>query len=125
VRVEGDLDVGAGEGALDRLGRLGVVAGAGLDGELPLGEPQPHRGVALGDEGHALDRLDEGTGLEDGLGVDRGREDRGDLGVFAVEQPGRRPPLPGLEPDQPVTAGVAAEREFDRARAPSALAVSD
>ena len=44
---------------LDGLGGLGVVAGAGLDGDLALGEPQPHRGVALGDQRHALDGLDE------------------------------------------------------------------
>ena len=70
VRVEGDLDLGAGEGRLDGLGGLGVVAGAGLDGDLAVGELQPDRGVALGDQGDALDRLDQVGGLDDRLGVD-------------------------------------------------------
>ena len=46
---------------------------------------------------------------------ERGGEDRGDLGVLAVEQPGGRAALPGLEADQPVAAGGRAERDVDRA----------
>src|SRR5688572_19499787 len=38
--VERDLDVGTGERGLHGLARLGVLAGAGLDGHLPLGEAQ-------------------------------------------------------------------------------------
>ena len=112
--VEGDLDLGAGERGLDGLARLGVVAGAGLDGDLAVGELEQHRRVALGDERDALDGLLEGRGLDDSLGVDRGREDRGDLGVLAVEQARRRLSLAGLEADEAVAA--VAEGELDRAR---------
>src|SRR6478609_7885930 len=102
LRVERDLDLGSGEGGLDRLGGLGVVAGAGLDGDLTVGELQQHRGVALGDERDALDGLLEGGRLDDGLGVDARRKDRGDLGVLAVEQTGRGAALAGLETDEAV-----------------------
>src|SRR6476620_1465685 len=104
MRVEGDLDVGTGEGRLDRLGGLGIVAGAGLDGDLAVGELQAYRGVALRDQGDAANGLDQRRRLDDRLGVDAGRKDRGDLGVLAVEESGRRAPLTGLEPDQPVAA---------------------
>src|SRR6478736_10064735 len=57
LRVERDLDLGTVERGLDGLGGLGVVAGAGFDGHLAIGELQQHRGVALGDEGDTLDRL--------------------------------------------------------------------
>ena len=81
------VDEPAGDLGLDRLGGLGVLTRAGLDGDLALGEAQPDGCVALGDEGDALDRLDERSGRDDRLRVGRRGEDRGDLGVLAVEEP--------------------------------------
>src|SRR6478672_13754230 len=104
LRVEGDLDLGTVESRLDRLGGLRVVAGAGLDGDLAVAELQQHRGVALCDERHALDGLLERRRLDDRLGVDRGREDRGHLGVLPVEEAGGRAATARLEADEPVTA---------------------
>ena len=44
---------------LERLGRLRVVALAGVEDDLALGERQPDRGVALGDERDALGGVDQ------------------------------------------------------------------
>src|SRR3954465_14703609 len=54
LRVETDRDVLALERALDRLRRLRVLALAGLESQRAVRERQADRGVALGDERHAL-----------------------------------------------------------------------
>ena len=58
--------------------------------EHAVGERQLHRGVALGDQRDALDGLDQGELVDQGLGQVLGREQAADLGELAVEQPGRR-----------------------------------
>lgn len=114
LRVERGLQVRAGDARVDRFGRLGVLARTGLDGQPPVGEAQPDRGVAFGDEGYPLDCFDELARFDDGLGVDRRGEDRGHLRVVAVEQAGRRSALSRLETDQPVATGAGAERQGHR-----------
>ena len=76
---------------LDRLAGLGLVAGAGVEGEHAVAEGQLHRGVALGDQGDALDRLDQGGLVDGGDGLVLVGEQAADLGELAVEQPGRGP----------------------------------
>ena len=64
LRVEAGGDVLALDGRLDRLRGLRLVAGAGVEGEHAVAEGQLDRGVALGDQRDALDRLDQ-RGLVD------------------------------------------------------------
>ena len=90
-----------------RLGRLRVVALAGVEDDLALAERQPDRGVALGDEGDALGRVGQGVRADDG--VDRGlvREEPADGGVVAVDEQARGLPAGRLEADH-VDAGARA-----------------
>ena len=73
---------------LDRLRGLRLVAGAGVEGEHAVAEGQLHRGVALGDQRDALDRLDQRGLVDRGDGLVLAREQAADLGELAVEQPG-------------------------------------
>ena len=59
-RVEADRDVVAGQRGLERLRGLGLLAVAGLEGDLAVGEAQPDRGVAAGDQRDPLDRRRSG-----------------------------------------------------------------
>ena len=101
------------ERGLERLGRLGVVALAGVEHDLALGERQPDRGVALGDEATRAWRPRSVQRVVDD-GVDRRlvREEPADGGVVAVDQQRRRVPTAGLEADQ-VDARAGREREGD------------
>ena len=67
LRVERHRDVLADERRLERLGGLRVVALAGVEHDLALGERQPDRGVALGDEADALRGVGEGLRADDGV----------------------------------------------------------
>ena len=113
------------ERRLDRLGRLRVVALAGLERDLAVGERQPHRGVALGDQRDALDGLDQrgGARRRRGSATSSGNSER-TFGVVAVDQQRRGPAAAGLEADQLVAPPVVSASVTSPA-APSALATSD
>src|SRR4051812_1269176 len=57
LRVEAGGDVLAVDRRLDRLARLRLVAGSGIEGERAVGEGELDGGVALGHERDALERL--------------------------------------------------------------------
>src|SRR5699024_12263670 len=85
-----------------------------LESHLALGEGQPNRGVALGDQGDALDGVDQGAGGNRG-------GDGGGLGeqplhrwVLAVDQGRGGTPTAGLESDQ-VAVGVIGQGDVDAA----------
>jgi len=86
LRVERDAELVADQAALHGLGRLGVLTLTGLEGDQAVGEGEPDRGVALGDQGDPAHRLDERLGLHHRMGEQRLREQGSDLGVVAVDQ---------------------------------------
>src|SRR5699024_3118604 len=87
---------------------------AGLERDLSFGEGQAHGGVPLGDQGDALDRVDQRAGGDDG-------RDRGGLGeqashrrVVAVDEGGGGAAAAGLEADQ-VRGVLVGQRDLDAA----------
>src|SRR5690625_5001617 len=112
--VEADHQILPLELCLEHFAGLGVVAGTGLESHLALGEGQPHRGVALGDQGDALDGVDQGA-------VGNRGGDGGGLGeqpphrrVLTVDQGRGGTPTAGLESDQ-VAVGVIGQGDVDAA----------
>src|SRR5690606_37463162 len=100
ARVEADDEVLALEMSFEHLAGLRVVTGASLERDLALAEGQAHRSVPLGDQGHALDRVDEPGGGDHG-GDRRGvREQAPHRRVIAVDQGRRGAATSGLETDE-------------------------
>ena len=113
LRVERDRDLVADERRLERLGGLRVVALAGVEHDLALGERQPDRGVPLGDERHALGGVREGVRADDGVDRRLVREQPAHGRVVAVDEQARGLAAGGLEADQ-VDAGAGGQRDGDR-----------
>lgn len=108
------------EESLDGLGGLCVLALAGLENDLPLGELQPDRGVPLRHQRDAASRLDESRGGDDGVRRRRLREEAADGRVVAVDEERGRATTAGLETDD-VGTRAGGQRDVDRAGAREGL----
>jgi hypothetical protein len=114
LRVERHGDVLADERGLERLGRLRVVALAGVEHDLAVGERQADRGVPLRDERDALGGVRQQLRVDDRVDRRLVREQPAHGGVVAVDQQGRGVPAAGLEADE-VDALAGGEADVDRA----------
>ena len=99
----------------DGLRCLRVVSLAGFEDQLALGERQSHRGLALGNQGHTLDGLQEGVAVDDRLDRRGLGEEPSHGGVVAVHEGRRRATTGGGETDERGRArlGLAGETDLD------------
>ena len=101
------------QGRLDGFGGLSVVALAGLEDQLPLGEGQAHGGLTLGDQRHALDGLEQGVAVDDGLDRRGLGEEATHGGVVAVHEGRGGTATLGGEADEGRGAGLGLAGQAD------------
>ena len=100
LRVERGRNIVAVQGCLDGFGSLSVVALTGFENQLAVGEGQAHGGLALGDQRHTLNGLEQRVTVDDGLDRRGFGEKAAHGGVVAVHERGGGAAALGGESDE-------------------------